>query len=70
MVIESDVISWICIFECLRQLFEIRIYFCYQHLGSWVPQERNEEEALEEFPDGFIKIILEYKVAAPKKGRP
>lgn len=50
MMIKSDVISWICIFKCLRQLFEIHIYFCYQHSGSWVPQERNQKEALEKFP--------------------
>lgn len=61
MMIKSDVISWIRIFKCLGQLFEIRICFCYQHSGSWVPQQRNQKEVLEKFPNRFIKIILKYK---------
>lgn len=33
---------------------------CYQHLGSWVPQDRNGEETPETFTD-FIKFALKHK---------
>lgn len=34
-------------------LSENHCSYCYQHWGSWNPQERNQQETSEKFPDRF-----------------